>query len=166
MKVKIRKFIESDIPYKVRWINDKETNKYLHYDLPLTIDKTIEWFKSIKNKNNRADFTILVDNKPVGIIGLLNIDNKNRKAEFYVTIGEKKGNGIGFEATKLLLEMAYRDYNLNKIYLYTEVNNIAAQKLFEKIGFIKEGYLKDDLIYSGRKIDRLLYAIYLDEIFK
>ena len=33
MEIKIRKFQETDIPYKVRWINDDENNRFLHYDL-------------------------------------------------------------------------------------------------------------------------------------
>ncbi len=41
MNVKIRRFEEKDIPYKVKWINDERNNKYLHYDLPLTEEKNI-----------------------------------------------------------------------------------------------------------------------------
>jgi diamine N-acetyltransferase len=57
-------------------------------------------------------------------------------------------------------------YNLNKIYLYTEVENIAAQKLFEKVGFKKEGLLREDLIYKGRKIDRFVYGLIVEEYIK
>ena len=38
--VNIRPFTENDILNKVRWINDCENNKYLHYELPLDEDKT------------------------------------------------------------------------------------------------------------------------------
>ena len=33
--VNIRPFTENDILNKVRWINDCENNKFLHYELPL-----------------------------------------------------------------------------------------------------------------------------------
>ena len=40
MKISIRKFESKDIPKKVEWINNSENNKYLHYDIPLKIEKT------------------------------------------------------------------------------------------------------------------------------
>lgn len=39
MKISIRKFEGKDIPKKVEWINNSENNKYLHYDIPLKIEK-------------------------------------------------------------------------------------------------------------------------------
>ncbi|HKL42461.1 MAG TPA: GNAT family protein [Clostridia bacterium] len=164
MEIKIRKFQHEDIPYKVKWINDDENNQFLHYDLPLREDKTLLWFNSIKDRTDRADFTITYNGEPAGLIGLLNIDNKNRKAEYYITLGgsEFKGKGIATIASELLIEESYHNYKLNKIYLYTEVENKSAQRLFERIGFIKEGLLKEDLIQEGRKIDRFIYGLFIE----
>lgn len=165
MEIKIRKFQEDDIPYKVKWINDSENNQFLHYDLPLREDKTLLWFNSIKDRTDRADFTIIYNEEPAGLIGLLNIDNKNRKAEYYIALGgaEFKGKGIATIASDLLIKEIYSKYNLNKIYLYTEVDNKSAQRLFERIGFIKEGLLKQDLIQEGRKVDRFIYGLLVEE---
>ena len=165
MEIKIRKFQQGDIPYKVKWINDNENNQFLHYDLPLREDKTLLWFNSIKDRTDRADFTITYNGEPAGLIGLLNIDNKNRKAEYYITLGssEFKGKGIATIASELLIEESYHNYKLNKIYLYTEVENKTAKRLFERIGFIKEGLLKEDLIQEGRKIDRFIYGLFVEE---
>lgn len=165
MEIKIRKFHREDIPYKVKWINDDENNQFLHYDLPLREDKTLLWFNSIKDRTDRADFTITYNGEPAGLIGLLNIDNKNRKAEYYITLGGSKfkGKGIATIASELLIEESYHNYKLNKIYLYTEVENKSAQRLFERIGFIKEGLLKEDLIQEGRKVDRFIYGLFVEE---
>ena len=165
MCVSIRKFDEKDIPYKVKWINDKRNNKYLHYDLPLREDKTLVWFKNIKDRVDRVDFTITYNDEPVGLIGLINIDRKNKKAEYYICLGEEKykGKGIAYAASKLLIDYAYNKLHLNKIYLYTEKNNNQAQRLFEKIGFKKEGLLVNDLIYNGKKIDRYIYGLIFED---
>lgn len=165
MNIKIRRFEEKDIPYKVKWINDEKNNKYLHYDLPLTEDKTVAWFRNNKDRTDRMDFTITYNEEPVGLIGLLNIDHKNRKAEYYICIGseEYKGKGIAYTASRLLIDTVCKEQlNLNKLYLYTETGNIPAQKLFEKLGFVKEGLLRCDLIYNGKKIDRYVYGLILN----
>ncbi len=165
MSVEIRKFKEEDIPYKVRWINDSENNKYLHYDLPLELSKTLAWYKTLGDRQDRIDYTITYNGEPAGLIGLLDIDLKNRKAEFYICLGGKrfKGKGIASVATDLIIKESYKILSLNKIYLYTEVENVVAQRLFEKIGFVKEGLLKQDLIYNGRKIDRYIYGLSVEE---
>lgn len=165
LQVKVRKFNENDINLKVKWINDSAINKYLHYNLPLEESKTLIWYEKIKDLENRLDCTIDVLKNDsidsVGLIGLLNIDNINKKAEFYICLGEKNyhGQGIAKKASIEMIKQGFDRYNLNKIYLYTEVENIGAQKLFESIGFRKEGLLVEDLIYNGKKIDRFVYGI-------
>ena len=161
MNVRIRKFTKDDIPLKVKWINDERNNQFLHYDLPLTVEKTEKWFESHIGDKSRFDATIEADEKPCGTIGLLAIDRKNGKAEYYIALGEPdtKGKGIALKASELLLEYAFQYLNLHRIYLYTETENLQAQYLFEKIGFVKEGYLKDDILSHGKYVDRYIYGI-------
>lgn len=163
MNISIRKFTQDDISYKVLWINDPQNNRYLHYDLPLEYEKTKNWFDRIKDSNNRYDAIIEVDDKPVGLNGLLSIDFTNRKAEYYVCLGELsyRGQGIAEMASKILLNIAFYDLKLNRVYLYTEENNLAAQKLFERIGFQKEGVLKEDVLSHGTFVNRYVMALTL-----
>ncbi|GIQ71258.1 N-acetyltransferase [Xylanibacillus composti] len=159
--INIRKFEKRDIPFKVKWINDPAINKYLHYDLPLTEEKTEKWYETLEERHDRIDYTIFYQNKPVGIIGFLNIDKRNRKAEYYICIGESAylGKGVALQATDLLIREANKTLGLEKIYLFTEIGNVRAQEFFRKVGFEKEGLLKKDLIYNGRYIDRFIYAL-------
>lgn len=164
-EVAIRKFREEDIQNKIKWINDENNNEFLHYDLPLEYQKTLDWFRKNKDRTDRLDCVIEYQGIPVGIIGLLSIDSKNKKAEYYITLGEKeyKGKGIAYKASIELLKYAFENLDLNKIYLYTEVDNIIAQGLFNKIGFVKEGILKEDLIINEKKKDRYIYATFKND---
>ena len=165
--VVVRKFCAQDIENKVKWINDPNNNKYLHYDLPLEYKKTMEWFDKIKDSECRIDAVIEYENNPVGLIGLLSIDSKNKKAEYYICIGEQeaKGRGIAKKASMLMLDYAFNNLSLNRVYLYTEQENVSAQKLFEKLGFKKEGLIEHDLVYNGRIVNRYLYGI-LKEVYE
>lgn len=163
-KVILRDFCENDIEAKVRIINDEKNNKYLHYDLPLEYEKTLNWFYKIKDNTNRKDLTILYDGVIAGFIGLLGIDEKNKKAEYYICVdSDFSGKGIGKNSTKILLDYAFNDLNLNKVYLFTEKDNERAQLLFEKMGFEKEGLLKNDIIFNNRKVSRYAYGICKDD---
>ena len=159
-RVVLREFAEKDIYNKIKWINNSENNEFLHYHIPLEYDKTLNWFKS-KNNSVRKDLVILYDDIPVGLIGLLNINVNDKKAEFYISMGETqyKNKGIATEACKQLISYAFDDLNLHKLYLNTDAKNKIAHKLFEKVGFQREGYFIDDMIHRGKFIDRIRYGI-------
>ena len=160
MNVTIRKFERSDIPNKVKWINDPANNRYLHYDLPLSVEKTEKWFDSHFGETTRYDAVIEVDGKAVGLIGLLAVDQKNRKAEYYISLGDTayKGKGVAKEATRKLLRFAFEELGLNRVYLFTEVDNLSAHKLFEAVGFQREGILQQDIFSRGVYVNRIAYG--------
>ena len=148
----------------MEWINNPENNQFLHYDIPISVEGTEKWFDSHINDINRFDAVMEADGVPVGTIGLLSIDWKNSKAEYYVAMGETayKGKGVAKEASRLILQYGFEKLGLNRIYLFTEIDNIAAQKLFEKVGFTREGIIRQDIISHGKYVDRVAYG-YLKE---
>ncbi len=168
MNVTIRKFERMDIPKKVEWINNPENNRFLHYDIPLEISKTEKWFDSNAGRTDRFDAVIEVDGIPCGTIGLLSIDRKNSKAEYYIAMGEVhlKEKGVSTQASKLILDYAFLELGLNRVYLFTETENVAAQRLFEKVGFVKEGCMKNDIASHGRFVDRFVYGLCKEEYLK
>lgn len=159
MQVSIRPFELKDIGQKVQWINDASNNKFLHYELPLTREKTRRWFISHQGSQIRRDMVIQADGHAVGILGLLAIEKGS--AEYYVTLGESsyKGKGIAKQASKLLLKDAFQQLSLKKVYAFTEVRNIAAQRLFEHCGFKQKKLCKGSAINRGKSVDRYYYEI-------
>lgn len=160
VQISIRKFERTDIPKKVEWINNPENNRFLHYDIPICVEKTEKWFDSHLGEDTRYDAVIEVDGLPVGTIGLLEIDRKNAKAEYYIAMGETsyKGKGVAKEASRLILAYGFEELGLNRIYLFTEVENVVAQKLFERVGFVREGVIRQDIASHGKYVDRIAYG--------
>lgn len=166
MKITVRKLRESDIDLKIKWINNEKNNQYLHYELPLEKNKTIEWFNKIKENHYRYDGIIEFSGIAVGLIGLLSITNK--KAEYYILLGEEeyKRKGIAKKASLELLNKAFFDYQVEYVYLYTECENKIAQKLFEKLGFKIEGVEKNKVLNRGKYVDRFYYILSKEDYFK
>lgn len=161
----IRDFTLDDVAKKVDWINNSENNKYLHYNIPLNVKDTTHWFLN-KDNTTRVDCIIEYDGHPVGVIGLLQIDNVNKKAEFYITLGatEFKRKGIATIASKLILEYAFQELNLHKVYLNVDEKNEIACKLYEKVGFKCEGVFIDDMFFKNEWINRRRYALLNEDI--
>ena len=168
MNITIRKFERDDIPKKVEWINNPANNQFLHYDLPLEVEKTQKWFDNNIGRTDRFDAVIEVDGVPCGTIGLLSIDRKNSKAEFYIAMGETslKGKGVSTQATRLMIDYAFNVLLLNRVYSFIEVENIPSIKLVEKVGFIREGRLKNDIMSHGQPVDRFAYGICKEDYLK
>ena len=161
--VTLRDFNENDVENKVKWINNSENNKFLHYNLPLNIEDTAKWYDSIKQNPNRHDMIILYNNIPVGVIGIINVSNK--KGEYYITLGETefKRKGISTKATKKILDLSFNEWNLEKVWLCVDEKNTSARNLYEKVGFKLEGTLRKDIFFKGEMIDRCMYGMLKEE---
>ena len=160
--VTIRKFEFEDIPYKIDWINNSDNNQYLFYDLPLEYDKTVEWFNKNKDNPNRFDAVIEYNGKPVGLVGIINIDYVNQKGENYIVIGDTSYKRKGIATKAGLLNMAYAFYSigLNKLYGFIEAGNIASIKQCKKRGGHIEGYLRDNNYKNNHFVDTFVVGYF------
>jgi len=160
--------MKEDIPLKLRWINDPKNNQYLHYDLPLEYDSTLEWFERNRGNSNRFDGVIEIDNEPVGLIGLLDINTRFSKAEFHIMVGNHKyrGKGVALKATRIMLDVAFTKFGLNKVYSFIECENRSSLVLCTKAGFRVEGLLHQDAVLDGRFSNRYVMSILKQEFYK
>jgi [ribosomal protein S5]-alanine N-acetyltransferase len=88
--------------------------------------------------NTSADYIrrgIELNNKLIGYVDLASI--KDFSAEFGIAIGESKlwGKGIGFRATKMMLEYAKTELGITIFHAETHNQNFRSRKMLEKIGF-------------------------------
>lgn len=163
----IRLMEESDVSYKVSWFNDKEVRKTLNVEFPISELGTKEWLKNATKNNTRKDYIICDRNskKPIGYCGLVNIDLKNSKAESYLGLGDKCswGRGHASEARRLLLDYAFQELYLNKVYSFVWAENETMKHINEKVGFKVEGQLRDDVFYKGEFRDKLFMGVLRSE---
>ena len=74
-----------------------------------------------------------------------------------------RGKGIGSEASKLILDFAFKRLNLNKVYLQTSERFEGAINMYKKIGFIKDGILRQHYYSNGRYEDKIIFSILKEE---
>lgn len=95
----------------------------------------------------------------VGVAGLTSLDSLNQTAEFSLYIApEYQQRGYGKAALKELVKVGFEDWNLYRIWGETFDGNPAA-KMFESIGFRKEGTLRGTYYKEGRHINSHIYSI-------
>ena len=154
---------KEDIPKRVEWINDPVIQSNLHYDYPTSLARGKMWFERIVMDKSRVDFSIIKNESEqyIGFCGLINIDRITRKAELYNVIGEKKihGKGLGTEAYMITVNYGFIELGLNRIYGYQNVDNHAALKAVNRIGWSLEGTLRQDLWAHGKLYDKNVVSI-------
>jgi diamine N-acetyltransferase len=105
-----------------------------------------------------VNFTIYdrADGEPVGTTGLFEIDWRHDRSYFGILLGERRGQGIGSEASRLVLDWAFHMLSLRNVMLEVLTWNAAAIRAYEKAGFRVIGRRRDALLANGRRWDEVL----------
>src|SRR5215475_15196289 len=69
------------------------------------------------------------------------------------------GQGFATEATGALLQWAFDALDLNRVRAETDTRNTAAGSVLEKLGFVREGTLREDCIVNGEVSDSWVYGL-------
>lgn len=161
---------EKDIPKTTKWINNEEISEIMGYLPTKSLFSQEQWFKEITQKNDRFIFAIIdiISDEHIGNVGIGNIDYISRNGMFNIFIADQKNRakGVGTEVTNLILDFAFNKLNLHKVYLRTSERFIGANKMYKKIGFIKEGVMRDHYFSNGIYEDKIMYSILRNEFNK
>ncbi|WP_392541936.1 GNAT family N-acetyltransferase [Oryzobacter telluris] len=69
------------------------------------------------------------------------------------------GNGFATEAARAVLEWAYDTLDLNRVQAEADTRNIASARVLEKLGFVREGTLREDCVVEGVVSDSWVYGL-------
>ncbi len=102
------------------------------------------------NPNSIAYAIISNDLEFVGTVELFNISWKNRRGELSIAIKpQMRGKGYGIESINKMLEKAFLEQGINRVWLRVLENNTSAIKLYEKVGFSVEGICIGESLRNG-----------------
>lgn len=76
---------------------------------------------------------------------------------------DARGHGHGAEAQRLLAELLFARFPIERVEASTDVDNIAEQRSLEKAGFSREGVLRRSQFRAGSHHDLVGYSILREE---
>jgi [ribosomal protein S5]-alanine N-acetyltransferase len=69
------------------------------------------------------------------------------------------GQGFATEAAGALLQWAFDTLDLNRVEAETDTRNTASGRVLEKLGFVREGTLREDCIVDGELSDSWVFGL-------
>jgi RimJ/RimL family protein N-acetyltransferase len=100
---------------------------------------------------------------PGAFIGWCSLNRWNpdyRSASLGYCFGDAAwGHGYATEAARALLRWAFDTLDLNRVQAETDTRNVASARVLEKLGFVREGTLREDCVVNGEVSDSWVYGL-------
>jgi diamine N-acetyltransferase len=153
-----------------RWLNRRDVRVGLSH-LGILEEQTEEaWIDDMLRSDaphhpRTATFTIYDrrDGEPLGTCGLMDVDHHHGRARFGIFLGERRGAGLGTEATRLTLDWAFNHLSLRNVLLEVMPWNAAGIRAYERAGFKLVGRRRDAILMHGRRWDEVYMDAVADE---
>lgn len=69
------------------------------------------------------------------------------------------GHGYATEAARALLQWAFDTLDLNRVQAEADTRNVASARVLERIGFVREGTLREDCVVNGEVSDSWVFGL-------
>ena len=114
---------------------------------------------------NNFAFACRLDDQTIGLVTLADLDPFSGNAELGIMLASAsfRKKGYASEAIGLILDYAFGELRLHRLFVRVAPENNASTRLFESFGFQKEGRIRDAMRRGDRYVDLLLYGLLEDE---
>jgi [ribosomal protein S5]-alanine N-acetyltransferase len=116
-----------------------------------------DWNDGIEN----FVFGIRAEGKLVGLINLDGLDWPNGHTEIGIALTDIgiRGQGLAADAMQVLIDYAFGDLGLHRIWARIIEDNLPSIRLFERLGFQPEGRMQEHVLRRGKYRDMLIYGL-------
>lgn len=163
MNFMLRPWQEEDLDNLVRFANNYEIAKFMndHFPHPYTHETGKSFLKMAMSGMPPNILAIVVEGSAAGGIGIhpgWGVERKN--AEMGYWLGQPFwGKGIVTKAIGQMIDHAFRNWDIDRIFARPFHTNIASQKALQKAGFILEARLEKTFFKNGEYFDEMIYAV-------
>jgi ribosomal-protein-serine acetyltransferase len=114
--------------------------------------------------NNGLRAGIWLRGNLAGIVSLHNLIRADRKASLGYWLGASfQGRGLVTKACHILINHAFSELKLNRLEIQCDPENDRSWKVAERLGFTKEGVLRQSCWIRDRFVDQVVYGLLASE---
>lgn len=138
----------------VRWLSDPDVNRFTTRR-KISLRAEQKWITGLEK--DKYEKVLAIDTREgvhIGSVGLY-LDRQDKGAKYGIFIGDKNywEQGLGTEATKLILEYGFRKLMVHRVQLAVYSYNKRAIAVYKKLGFRLEGISREGIFFQGKFYD-------------
>jgi ribosomal-protein-alanine N-acetyltransferase len=146
------------------WVQDPAVTHFLTWRPHENIGQTESMLAgTITDWEGDTRFHFMIALKNGGLIGRIGLRIEGHRVELgYVMNKAYHGKGYMTEVVRAIIHWAFQQPSIYRVYATTGVDNIASQRVMEKVGMLREGLLRKYIIHpniSDEPRDSYIYAI-------
>jgi RimJ/RimL family protein N-acetyltransferase len=125
-----------------------------------------DWYGSRNAQADRLDLAVVdkASGQCVGEVVLNDWDNGNSSCGFRTLLGPKgRDRGLGTKSVRMIVGYGFEQLGLHRIELEVYSFNPRARRVYEKVGFVAEGVLRDALRWEDGWVDATVMSILAPE---
>ncbi|MFV1984079.1 MAG: GNAT family N-acetyltransferase [Thiohalomonadales bacterium] len=153
-RLTLRNFLKEDLQSYLKLRNDKKFKRfYNENDVTKNKSKSLlEMFITESQEQPRTKYQLAITTKDGKLIGSCGIRIEGKtNASVGCELGRQyQASGYAYEASKKIINYAFSELNVHRIYAETISENKAAIKLCEKLGMQIESELTNNKFFQGR----------------
>jgi RimJ/RimL family protein N-acetyltransferase len=130
------------------------------------VERFRQWYRDRNAQSDRLDLAVVdkASGQCVGEVVLNEWDPGNRSCNFRTLLGPSgRDRGLGTEAVRMIVGYGFEQLGLHRISLEVYAFNPRARHVYEKVGFIEEGVLREALRYLDEWVDATVMSILAHE---
>lgn len=160
----------SDLEYIYHHFSNPEVSRYLLDEDPVNhldhAQEIVNFYMSPGGvTHNRWIIIEKTGNQPIGTCGYHKWDRRNRRSEIGYDLDPSFWRkGFTTEALQIMLHFGFEQMELHRIEALVFPENIASIRTLEKVGFHREGLLRDYFFMNGHFYNHLIFSLLPDDL--
>jgi len=140
-RVRLRLLAEDDLEMTLAWRNRDDVRRWFKQSDIISMESHRAWFTQHQLVDDSLMFVVedSLTGTPVGQVSIYAIDREAGEAEVgrFIAAPGVSGKGLIREAIAALVQFAFNELALQRVYLEVLSGNARAIRLYESIGFAK-----------------------------
>lgn len=146
-----------------RWDHDREM---VYFDAmpyrPKNYEKAKEEYEKLLKDDKAMSFSVIIKESGAnaGLVAVYGINDYEHRCIWGIALtAEYRHQGIGTECALLVLDYVFNELGFRRLKSFTHSGNIPSMRFQEKLGFVKEGVMRQESFCGGAYVDSIHYAM-------
>lgn len=178
MSIQLRPLCEEDVDNIMTWVNEPSVvgNFATFAGAPITREAELAWVRRTVSATNERVWSVWAEGgegdgggdgggRYIGQVGIHQIHAHSKVGRLGIVIAAKRemGRGYGSAAIGKALDCAFGELGLHKVWLMVFRHNTRSRGIYQRIGFVEEGVLREEYFHEGAWHDMVRMSVLTHE---